>query len=91
VMPMVLVTDDPDEARDRVAAKYGAAGELPAYRAMLDRGGLAGPAEALVTGDEETVLRELHRYRDAGATDLIVHPVGSKEERVRTLDVLVAV
>lgn len=87
VMPMVTVTDDPDGARDRVAARYGASGELPAYRAMLDRGGLAGPADALVTGDEETVLRELRRYRDAGATDLIVMPVGTGEERARTLDV----
>lgn len=88
VMPMVVVTNDPDGARDQVAARYGAAAELPAYRAMLDRGGLAGPAEALVTGDEETVLRELRRYREAGATDLIVHPVGSREERARTPGVL---
>ncbi|WP_154814161.1 hypothetical protein [Actinophytocola xinjiangensis] len=53
---MVVVTDDPGGARDRVAAKYGAAADLPVYRAMLDRGGLAGPAD--VAGDEETVLCE---------------------------------
>ena len=88
VMPMVVVTDDPDGARAQVAATYGASGEMPAYRAMLDRGGLTGPAEALVTGDEETVVRELRRYRDAGATDLIAMPVGTRAERARTLAVL---
>ena len=88
VMPMVAVTDDPDGVRARVEEKYGASGSLPAYRAMLDRGGLTGPGDAVVTGDEETVLRELRRYRDAGTTDLIAFPVGTKEEQKRTLDVL---
>lgn len=35
--------------------------------------------------------RELRRYRDAGTTDLIAHPVGTAAERLRTFEVLTGV
>jgi 5,10-methylenetetrahydromethanopterin reductase len=85
---MVAVTNDPDGARERIARDLAIVTELPAYRAMFDRGGLSGPADALVAGDESTVLRELERFRDAGVTDLVVSARGSKQERARVLDVV---
>ncbi|MFL6126598.1 TIGR03564 family F420-dependent LLM class oxidoreductase [Actinophytocola sp.] len=88
VLVMAAVTSDPDGMRASVAARYGAAAELPAYRAMLDRGSLAGPADTVIAGDEDTVRREVERFRDAGVTDLIVMPVGTPAERVRLLDVV---
>jgi 5,10-methylenetetrahydromethanopterin reductase len=88
VIAMVSITTDPDAARETVAKNYAMAGELPAYRAMLDRGGLSGPADTVVAGTEATVLRELRQFRDAGVTDLIVSPLGSPQDRDRVLDVV---
>ncbi|SFJ39410.1 TIGR03564 family F420-dependent LLM class oxidoreductase [Amycolatopsis sacchari] len=88
VMAMVSVTSDPDAVRERVARKFGMAGELPAYRAMLDRGGLSGPADSLLVGDESVVLRGIRQYRDAGTTDLILSVPESPEERNRALEVI---
>jgi 5,10-methylenetetrahydromethanopterin reductase len=84
---MTSVSTDPDGVREAVARDFGVVNDLPAYRAILDRGGLSGPADTVVTGDEKAVLRELGRYREAGVTDLIVTPLGSRAERDRTLDV----
>jgi alkanesulfonate monooxygenase SsuD/methylene tetrahydromethanopterin reductase-like flavin-dependent oxidoreductase (luciferase family) len=63
---------------------------MPAYRASLDRAGLSGPADTVVVGDESTIADALARYRDAGATDLVVASLGSPEDRARTLDVATA-
>ena len=84
----VAITADPDGVRERFARDVAMVGELPAYRAVLDRGGLTGPADALVAGSEAVVLAELRRFRDAGLTDLIVTPHGTGPERERVLDAL---
>ncbi|HWC82098.1 MAG TPA: TIGR03564 family F420-dependent LLM class oxidoreductase [Pseudonocardiaceae bacterium] len=88
-MVMVSVTDNPDAVRANIAEQYGLVAEMPAYRAFLDRGGLSGPADTVIAGSAEEVLREIGRFRDAGLTDLIVTPQGSAAERARTLDVAV--
>ncbi|MEV0699342.1 hypothetical protein AB0I53_15690 [Saccharopolyspora sp. NPDC050389] len=78
------VTSDVDGARDRFAAQLAVAGELPAYRAVLDRQGLAGPEDVAVIGDDATVERALRRYAEAGATELVAVPFGTDEEQRRT-------
>lgn len=85
---IVGVTDDPYSVRATYATRYKAVGDLPAYRAVLDRGGLSSPAETVVTGPEKEVLRELQRFRDAGATDLVISIASPPAERQRTLDLL---
>jgi 5,10-methylenetetrahydromethanopterin reductase len=85
---IVVVTDDPDSVRAAIATRFKAVGDLPAYRAVLDRGGLSSPAETVVAGPEEAVLRELRRFRDAGATDLVTSIPSSPGERQRTLDLI---
>lgn len=85
---ITAVTDDPDNVRASIATRFKAVGDLPAYRAVLDRGGLSSPAETVVTGPEETVLRELRRFRDAGATDLVISIASPPGERQRTLDLI---
>jgi 5,10-methylenetetrahydromethanopterin reductase len=87
VIALVAVTADPGGLRESVARDFAAVAEMPAYRAVLDRGGLSGPADTVVAGTEEQVLRELVRFHDAGVTDLIVSPLGSPEEQDRALDV----
>ncbi|MDQ0376135.1 TIGR03564 family F420-dependent LLM class oxidoreductase [Amycolatopsis thermophila] len=79
VVVMVALTGDPDATRERIARDFAIVGELPAYRAVLDRGGLRGPADTVVAGDEAQVLRELRRFRDAGVTDLIISPLTARE------------
>ena len=81
----VAVTDDPDATRNWIGSHYGAAGDMPSYRAVLDRGGKAGPEETAVLGDEETVAKELQRYADAGTTEFLVCPVGTDAEVERTV------
>jgi F420-dependent oxidoreductase-like protein len=88
VMVMVSVTTDPDGVRGGIASDFAMVGDLPAYRAVLDRGGLAGPADTVVAGSEAEVTRELERFRDAGVTDLIVTPLGTPQERERVLDLV---
>jgi F420-dependent oxidoreductase-like protein len=85
---IVAVTDDPDSVRAAIATRFKAVGDLPAYRAVLDRGGLSSPAETVVTGPEEAVLREFQRFRDAGATDLVLSIAAPPSERQRTLNVI---
>jgi hypothetical protein len=64
------------------------AGETPSSRAMLDREGAAGPEDVVVAGDEAAVERELRRYLDAGATEILAMPFGAAEEQARTLALL---
>jgi len=64
----IALTSDPAAARgvaDRVFAIYG---QLPSYRAMLDREGAAGPGDVALVGDEATLRAGLARLRDAGVT-----------------------
>jgi F420-dependent oxidoreductase-like protein len=87
-MVMVSVTADPAAVRESVAAQFGLAAELASYRAMLDREGAAGVADMVVAGDAPAVEAELRRMTDAGATELVIVPVGSDGDRARTAELL---
>ncbi len=65
----IVVTNDADAAREKIAKDLAVYGMLPSYRAMLDREGVAGPAELSIVGDESTVRTAIQRLRDAGVTD----------------------
>jgi hypothetical protein len=84
----VCVTDDPETARERIAEQFAVAGQVPEYRAVLDREGVAGPQDVALTGDEETIARHLHRLANAGVTEFMASPVGTPEEQARTTAVL---
>ncbi|WP_350279270.1 TIGR03564 family F420-dependent LLM class oxidoreductase [Kribbella sp. HUAS MG21] len=81
----VALTDDPDGTRSWIRSRFGAAGDMPAYRAVLDRGGKAGPEETAVLGDEKAVAEELRRFADAGTTEFLFCPVGTEVEQQRTI------
>jgi F420-dependent oxidoreductase-like protein len=81
----LCLTGDPDGARHWVDTMFGAARNLPSYRAMFDRQGVDGPGDLTVAGDEATLEREIRRFADAGVTDLQVVPVGPVEEQARTV------
>ncbi|WP_326560910.1 TIGR03564 family F420-dependent LLM class oxidoreductase [Micromonospora sp. NBC_01796] len=82
---LASVTSDVDATRAGVARNFSQAATLPTFRALLDRQGFSGPEETLVVGDETVVERTLARFADAGATELIIFPVGLPEDRDRTV------
>ena len=62
----VSVTDDVAARGHRAAEEFAIYGQLPSYRAMLDREGYAGPEDAAIIGDENTVLRTPRRTGRGG-------------------------
>jgi 5,10-methylenetetrahydromethanopterin reductase len=85
----VCVTNDPDGARARASDTFSIYGQLPSYRAMLDREGAAGPADVAIVGDEATVRSGIERVRDAGVTDFSAAEFGATEaEQSATRDLL---
>ena len=67
-LPIVLTTKV-DEARAKIAQDLTIYGQLPSYRAMLDREGVAGPADIAIVGDENQLRGQIKRFEDMGVTD----------------------
>ncbi|MDH3641232.1 MAG: LLM class F420-dependent oxidoreductase [Gammaproteobacteria bacterium] len=65
----VILTNKPDEAREKIAKELTIYGQLPSYRAMLDREGVSGPADIAIAGDENALRGEIKRLEDIGVTD----------------------
>lgn len=65
----VVLTNKPDEARRRIGEQLVIYGQLPSYRAMLDREGAAGPADIALVGDENALRGGIRRLEEAGVTD----------------------
>lgn len=84
----VFVTDDADTARAALLDELGSAGELPAYRSVLDAEGLDTIADVCLVGDERTVTAGLGQYADAGATEFVASLHGDERTRDRTLALL---
>ncbi len=80
----VCVTSDPDGARERAARVFAVYGELPSYRAMLDREGAAGPGAVAIVGDEDAVGAQISALSEAGVTDFVAAEYGRGEDATRT-------
>ena len=87
----VTVTDDPKAARELGAQVFSMYGELPSYRAMLDREGVQDPSELQIAGTEEAVLEAIDELRAAGVTDFAASEFGRGEELARTRELLVKI
>lgn len=66
----VCVTDEPNKARALAAQLFELYGAQPSYRAMLDREGYEGPADAAIIGDEATVTQHLEAVAALGVEEL---------------------
>ena len=55
-------------------ASAAASGQLPNYQRILAHGGIAGPGEAVIVGDEDSVAAQVRALFEAGATDFWAAP-----------------
>jgi F420-dependent oxidoreductase-like protein len=89
----VAVCDDADLGRQTAARAFEVYGFLPSYRAMLDREGVAGPADVAIVGDEDAVGEQVEDLARIGVTDLLVaiYPTGkdARASVARTRELLV--
>jgi F420-dependent oxidoreductase-like protein len=81
----VLVSDDVDAARAFATQRLSFYETIPSYQKVIAREGLASTADLAAIGSAESVRRQLQRYLDAGATDVVLSPldredVGAAEE-----------
>ena len=86
----VAVTTDPDRAREAASRTFAIYGQLPSYRAMLDREGAEGPAQVAIVGDEQSVANQIGAVAEAGATDFSAAPFGTSDEIRQTLALVTA-
>jgi 5,10-methylenetetrahydromethanopterin reductase len=84
----VCVTDNPDQARARADRVFAIYGQLPSYRAMLDREGASGPGDVAITGPEDAVAARIRDLAAYGVTDFIAGEYARGDESRRTRDLL---
>ena len=67
----ISVTDDPAAAKAAAGEAFAMYNNLPSYRAMLDREGFDGPADAAIVGDEETVAAKIRELESFGVDEYV--------------------
>ena len=81
----VCVTDDEAAGRELVGRVFSYYGELPSYRAMLDKQAPGTtPADVAIVGDEAAVRAGIEEVAAAGATDFVAVEVARGEDQERT-------
>lgn len=85
----VCVTEDRAAAAARAAETFAAYGALPSYRAMLDREGVAGPADIAIIGSTGEVQERIAALEGIGVTDFAAVEFGATpDEAAATRDAL---
>jgi 5,10-methylenetetrahydromethanopterin reductase len=84
----IAVTSDPDAVRASANQELAIYGQLPSYRAMLDKEGAASPGDVAVVGDEDAVAAQLQVLAEAGVTDFFAVEIARGEDRERTRSLL---
>ncbi len=82
-VPVALCgNDEIDGARVWANRALGHAEFSPNYQRLLEQGDATDVGDLLAAGDERAVVERLHRFRDAGVTDLAVRilPLGADRE-----------
>lgn len=85
----VVVTDDEAGMRKKCDEMFELYGQLPSYRAMLDREGAEGPGAVCVVGNEDSVREQLGALAAAGSTDFGAVEIGTNPDEIaRTRELL---
>jgi 5,10-methylenetetrahydromethanopterin reductase len=85
----VCVTEDIAAAHARASQVFAIYGQLPSYRAMLDKEGAAGAADIAIVGSEAEVTDRIQALAGIGVTDFAaVEFPGNPDEAARTRAVL---
>lgn len=85
----VCVTTDKAGCAVRAAEVFQVYGQLPSYRAMLDREGAAGPADIAIVGSEDEVGTRIRALADIGVTDFAAVEFGGNPDEVARTRALV--
>jgi F420-dependent oxidoreductase-like protein len=78
----VWVSDDVDAARAMATQQLSFYETIPSYRNVIAREGVASAADIAAVGSPESVRRQLQRYLDAGATDVVLSPLNRADVAV---------
>ena len=78
----VCVTKDVAATHERAAKVFVIYGQLPSYRAMLDKEGAAGPADIAIAGSESEVLDRISALADMGVTDFAAVEFGGTPDEI---------
>jgi 5,10-methylenetetrahydromethanopterin reductase len=70
-MVPTLLASNAQAGRDVVNTTFAMYGQVPSYRATLDRGGASTPADVAVVGSEADVAAGLAAYAGIGVTDYV--------------------
>tara|TARA_B100000686_G_scaffold354805_1_gene467347 strand:+ start:292 stop:1191 length:900 start_codon:yes stop_codon:yes gene_type:complete len=81
----VCISADREAAREYAKRDFGFYGDLPSYRAMLDREGLENSWDIALAGSYEEVAEGLQGYSDAGATQVVAAVYGPDESKQETV------
>ena len=84
----VCITSDLDMAEEYAKRDFGFYGDLPSYRAMLEREGLANSWDIALSGSFEQVADGLQKYSDSGGTQVVAAVYGPDEAREQTVSEL---
>ena len=87
-MVPVLLADDVGAGRDTINTTFEAYGRIPSYRATLDRGGAALPADVAVVGAADAIAAGIEAYAEVGVTDFAVAVPPSTPTTDATMELL---
>lgn len=79
------MTDDPDAGRAAAAEVLGFYTTIPSYQKVIAREGIDSVADLAAVGSATAAAEQLLRYRDAGATDLVLSPLMGTDDDPRRL------
>jgi alkanesulfonate monooxygenase SsuD/methylene tetrahydromethanopterin reductase-like flavin-dependent oxidoreductase (luciferase family) len=75
-------------AEEYAKRDFGFYGDLPSYRAMLEREGLTNSWDIALSGSFEQVAEGLQRYENSGGTQVVAAVYGPDEARQQTISEL---
>jgi F420-dependent oxidoreductase-like protein len=84
----ICLTDDVSGAAERIDKELAIYPTLPSYKAMLDREGATSPSQVSIIGSRDKIEDALGAVVDAGVTEVLTGPIGTKDEVSATFALL---